>query len=193
MFGKNSKCLSLTPMPNFYHFSKRGQEIPNPVRIFIDTNTSEQMPSYDSWSAPNLFGPVVPFEHAQTKSRISPTIGTKKMKSHQPERSTSCKRRIDIPIPGNRRTKVAMILAIPRSMDVPESMIVAKIFTKKTNKVHHQYSDLAERPSKSTYLLKPDEIACPMFIVWFSISQFNIHRTISRFGHDLQPQITPTR
>jgi hypothetical protein len=39
--------------------------------------------------------------------------------------------------------------------------------------------------------LKPDEIACPMFIFWFSISQFSIHRTISRFGHDLQPQITP--
>jgi len=134
----------------------------------------------------------VPFVHAQTNSRINPTIGTKKMKSHQPERSTSCKRRIDMPIPGNRRTKVAMILAMPRFMEVPESMIMAKIFTKKTNKVHHQYSDLAERPSKSTYLLNPDEIACPMFIVGCSLARFPIDPNTTSFWHNDQPQITPT-
>ena len=49
------------------------------------------------------------------------------------------------------------------------------------NDLNQLQLNLTDVFTKSTNLLKPDEIACPMFIACFYLLQFFVHRTLSTF------------
>lgn len=151
---------------------------------------SKSTSNYREGFKPNLFGPSVPFVQYQTSNRTAPKIGINMISSHQPDLSMSWSLRIETAKPGNKKARLTMIPKIPDpDWNIAVSRMPANTFTDKTNKVHHQYSDRAERPWKSTYLLKPLEIACPISIAVFLLFDVVVDRRLSRLRHLFQSQI----
>ena len=68
---------------------------------------------------------------------MKPTIGTMKIRIHQPLRLMSCRRRIATESPGSRSASAASPLTTPK-LPMMASIMLAPIPTRIANRNHHQ-------------------------------------------------------